>query len=527
MAVNDLLEQQAATNEWYRFSTLQKVEEYLIERSRINPVDFVTYMTDGELKPTEHQIEWFRYFFDFSSRRDILEAFPGSGKTQTTVYVLAFIIGNFPELTNMIISVSEEQATQRLGDVREVVLSQRYKNVFPHIHIDNKADRPNTSTKLNVWSSRLPDGRSCDYNQWRSFVRRKGEPRDHTVFACGIRSNSVTGKRITGFIIIDDPHSEENSATPEQRLKVVNFIKKEVLSRLTAKEVDMTKCIIIMTPWAEDDCAGQLRLEVRKGGIPVWRLRKFPIRKSDEAGGMGVGSETGEPTWEGMFGEEEIQFIQEDRGDIIFRLMYLLDEIAGSGGRVTIGMVSQPLPNPLPKFKDITITVDGAESDKLSSDFTVYHAVARDEASPPNFFILDTVRFKESKINLRVDKLIEFADRIFTAHGKLSNIIFEPDAKAMMDIIKEQRYDLPCTLVPIKGDKVLRFEPVAGMFQQLRFYVNTSAQGYDAMRSELIGFPKARHDDTVDPLSLLFQQPTWVIKKARSSVTKIKSRFLL
>ncbi|MEP7290688.1 MAG: hypothetical protein ABI835_02845 [Chloroflexota bacterium] len=499
---------------------IKTTEKYWVERARNNPIDFIIYMTDGEKPPAPHHIEWMRLFFNFSIRRLIIQAFPSSAKTSIMIFCMAYIIGILPWLTHMICSVSEGQSKERLAEIREIIQSPRYQNVFPHIHIDLK--RPNNATMLNVWSSKLPGyTHAVDYSTYRTYVFRYGEKRDQTVFATGVTSKGITGKRISGIALIDDPHDSTNSATSEQRAKVTSSIHKEILSRLTpSPNGDYTKAVIIMTPWAEDDCSGRLMEARNRDGSPIWTLKKTPVR--DEAGN---------PTWGDVWSTERIN-AREDEESIIFDLMYMLNPVAMAGKKITLDMLRKPLPNPLPLLKDITITTDLAATERQRSDFTVYHAVARDFQKPCNYYILASRRFKKEQVNDRVELLAEFAEEIFQRYEMLTKIIFEPDAKEEMQLLQAAHLDLPCEMVLIKGDKESRFKAPEAMIQQGRFYFQTQGDKetisvYNALCSELIGFPKAKHDDCVDPLSLLFQQQGWNKTIMRSHLRTIKSPWLL
>lgn len=493
---------------------IQTAENYWVRRSRINIIDFMIYMTDGQKRPAPHHINWAREILDMAVRNLIIEAWPGSAKTTTVVYVIAWMIGLMPWLTHMIVSVSDEQAKQRLSEVREIIESERYHNVFPHIHIDIK--RPNSAESLNIWSSVWKDGKEIDYPTYRSYVTRYGEPRDHTVFAAGVTSKSITGKRISGLIAVDDPHNETNSATSAQRTKVTMAIRKEVMSRFSPKS-NYTKIVIIMTPWAEDDCAGQFMEDRKSNGKRVWKRIKTPIC-----------DENGEPTWKEMFTRDQIADVRAAQGEIVFDLMYMLNETAMAGKQITMDMMRKALPNPLPDFKDMTITTDFSKTEGTKSDYNVFACVGRDREKYFNCYFLAGTRFQDASVHSRSDKLIEFYDEQILAYGEnsIKAVIFEKvDSRAEVEEIKEKRPDIPVVLLALHGDKEWRFKPLAGFIQQGRFFYNQLSPILNAMISEHIGFPKATHDDCVDPFSLLFEQPEWMSRYERAGMLIVKSEY--
>jgi hypothetical protein len=56
---------------------------------------------------------------------------------------------------------------------------------------------------------------------------------------------------------------------------------------------------------------------------------------------------------------------------------------------------------------------------------------------------------------------------------------------------------------PTKGDKAVRAQSIRGRMALEGLYVPTSAPWYAEFKSELLGFPAAKHDDQVDALGLI------------------------
>jgi predicted phage terminase large subunit-like protein len=252
-------------------------------------------------------------------------------------------------------------------------------------------------------------------------------------------------------------------------------------------------------------------------GTPVWTFLKTPIRDED-----------GKPAWKEVFPEDVIQAIQEDRGDIIFDLQFMLNPTAAATRQVTLDMMRKPLPDPLPEFVEIVISTDFASTKGAKSDWSVFSAWGKNKEKMFSIYMLDMVRYKEELFRKRVELLAEFCDNIFEKYGKLTRILFESvDSAAEIQALQEIRPDLPITVIKTKGDKETRFKAAAGWFQQGRVYLNMLAMGYPAFCSEVIGFPKASHDDTVDTVSLLFQQPQWAVNFERAGKLKAKSRYMI
>lgn len=485
------------------------------------------------MEPPSHHLEWLVNIFTVRSSRVNIIAFPGSGKTHVTIYSLGFLIGNKPWLTNLICSVSSNQAEERLGAVRELVeINDRYRNVFPWIRIDKKSadsiGRPNNTTTLNIWSNRIPrdnsgrikpDSMEVDYAGWRSYVSRHGDPKDNTLFAAGVTSKSVIGKRVTGFLIVDDPHDEENSATEDQRAKVAMMFKRTLLTRLVPKPD--AKAIVISTRWAETDLAGRLMEETRTNGDRVWTTTVTPI-EDDELN----------PTWPEVWSKERVDERADEQGgreSPMYQLSYKNNPQGRASGEVTLDMLRRGLPNPLPEFESIWITTDFAHTEGLRSDWTVYTALARDKEKPFNVYLLDMRRFKKSQISDKVRELGKFCDEIFDLHGMLNGVLMEDkDSKAEEQAFLEARPDIPIKVLKTKGNKEDRFGSVSNRMQLGRFYSNQSFSHWGAFVGEVLSFPGAAHDDIVDTLSLVFQHPDWQAKsKIKAKAGVIRSPLIL
>lgn len=164
---------------------------------------------------------------------------PGWGKTDTAIEFMCWAIGQDSEDAAFgFFSYNDNIATERAMAVRDTLWSkepsevaERYSLVFPGI-------RPNPERP---WS------------QERFFLWRKDSTRkDPTVIAAGM-TGSVNARRLRGFIL-DDPHNQENSATPYQRAQVWSGYKRSMETRLTEDGWQWG----ITTRWAEDDWAGRV-----------------------------------------------------------------------------------------------------------------------------------------------------------------------------------------------------------------------------------------------------------------------------
>lgn len=497
------------------FYSVDSVEKHLIERARSNIVDFILYMSDGQFVPPDHHLEWLHHLLSPEEKYVNLIAFRGSGKTFVLVYTLAYLIGKYPWKTNAIFSSNADLAEARLREIRDIIESARYKNVFPHVHIDDK--RRNNIKQFTVWSSRWRNGvNDIGYDQWRSLVSRFGQPRDATLMSAGITGSGIAGRRFTGIVLLDDIHDVKNSATSEQRQKIINIVKGTIMPCMWRDA--NPKMVSISTRWAEDDFPGVIKGEKRtRTGDFVWKTVEIPIMDED-----------GNPTWPELWTKEAIEEERDVKGEVMFQLMYMNNAKAASSGEFTIDMFRTDLPDPLPEFKEVYVSCDFASTETLRSDFTVFAAVARDTEKQFKYYVLDVERFKRARISKKVDDLIEFCDYVFATFGRLDGVLMEKaDSQAEAQALQEARPDMPIRIIPTKGDKGDRLKPIAKMAQQNRLAVNQRIKCLDVVISEHVGFPST-HDDTCDAIDLPFQQPAWAFAgKVRAKTHKVHSPYLI
>jgi len=405
-----------------------------------------------------------------------------SAKTTIMMGAMAWVMGKAPLLTHMIVSESSTIAKDRLRAIKDMIdIDTRYKNVFPYVYIDSK--RPETSTEFSVWS----DQGGLDYGSWRSIVTRKGDPKGHTLRAAGVGS-AIIGNRISGIMLLDDIISED-WLKPELQDKIAQYVMQTLIPFLK----DEAKAINIGTRWMLDDWPERLTKNpawfsivisaiLKRNGIEYsywpeyWPLKKL-YRRRDEM-----------------------------NNDVLFRLQYLNDASASTAALFQMHHLKHGLPEPLPRdeIREIYITTDTAISLRTSADWTVFQIVGIDIHH--NAYLLDMVRFK-AEVEDQAAVAIQLADRCLTTFEKLSGIIIENIGfqAAIAQMILRRRPELPVIPFTPQGDKMHRATLVSDYAKLGRLFINQNMQDFDELVSEWMNFPKHAHDDTLDPMGLLFQ----------------------
>lgn len=166
-------------------------------------------------------------------------------KTYTTTGIAMWLLGNNPTMRGAIVSATRGQAEKPLGMVRDYIENSiQLREVFPHLV---KSQRQGDSWTMSELTVARPFG-----------------IRDPSLAAYGI-DGALPGSRLN-WILVDDILTAENTATPEARKKVYDWIQTTVNTRLDPKGARLVVC---NTPWHPEDAVNALE----KLGLPTLTMR--------------------------------------------------------------------------------------------------------------------------------------------------------------------------------------------------------------------------------------------------------------
>lgn len=504
-----------------RFVSVEEAQNYALEKSRDDFGMFLYTISLGSFRLYKIHREWFDAINDPQYQYINISTFPGSGKTTLIQYWIAWRIGQEPYLTWMVVGSSFEKAVERVSAIKKIIELPMYKKIFPHISIDQR--EPQTQSKFSVKSTkwRYNSESELPYSTWRTLIAQMGELKEPTIVGYGVMSDGILGARITGAIVMDDIHNQKNVMTEEQRFKVFNVVQNNIKSRLTESKLSKNpKLINICNRFHPTDTAGRLAELVREDGTPVWKNISTPIYDEDE-----------NPTCPEIFGKEKIEKLREEYGgrdSASWKMLYLINPSGSSNSAFTLDRLRRGLPEILPEFADLIITVDFAHTQSRTADYTVFTAIARDKAKPFNLYVLDIMRFKLSQISDKISQLIAFYKRINEIYGDnclVRYIVFEnKDSEAERQFLQSQAPEIPVNTVNIRKDKASRLGEFEAYVQSGKVYFNTSMQYYNAMVGELMDFPSGKHDDICDTLSMPFQIDGWTNIFGQSGIVYIQEK---
>lgn len=466
-----------------KFVSIVHAEQWWVEQAYNNPVAFMEYVSG--LTPAKHHRIWLANMFHPERKRINIIAPRESAKSTVTVYGMLWYISRNPLSSNGIVSVSASQAEDRLRMIKLTIMDNvRYRNVFPYIHIDDRAGVPNTQNQFTVKSTK--DG--MDYRIWRFYVEKFGSSKDPTLVAAGRGSRSLIGRRYSGILLLDDIIDQEDLSDYQQE-KVMRYIMQSLIP--CVKEEGRVFCI--GTRWMVNDVPEQLSKNPQWHTIQIDALKRDPV--------------TGElkSYWPEYWPVERLeQRRQEMQNDALFEIQYLNNPQAMTSSLFSLADLSHDIPRPLPDFKFVYITTDQAISMSARADFNVYMCVGIDRYD--NYYILDMVRFK-GDVEQQIQILSSFYDKSVELYKKVNAVLFEKVAMQgiFSNLLNKMRPDIPTDKFAPKGDKSIRANLVARYAKAGKLFINQQLPDLSTLISEWINFPLAKHDDTLDPLGLLMQ----------------------
>jgi hypothetical protein len=155
----------------------------------------------------------------------------GHSKSWSVVALTLFLMGQDPNARGAILSATQQQAATTLRVVADYIeLSDALHLVFPHLR--------KSARKHDVW------------NATTLTIERPPGTRDPSLVALGL-DGAVLGRRLN-WLVIDDLLTDENTATPEQRKKVIEFVDGSVLGTLDYFDRG-SRVVMVNTPFHPED----------------------------------------------------------------------------------------------------------------------------------------------------------------------------------------------------------------------------------------------------------------------------------
>ena len=415
---------------------------------------------------------------------------PQLGKTQVlTRHGPAWILGKRPRI-NIIAGTYNQDFANGLGaDVRAIVESKAYQQVFPHIQLFDKAKDFLSSTQRGKLS----------------FV--------------GVGA-SGTGKTADLFIV-DDPFKNDEEAQSEIiREAVWKWFTSVAFTRIHKR----AGVILVQTRWHEDDLIGRLcdpdhpeRNKKYAGIADDWTYINIPAVITDPDLAKALDLEMAMPENEkviAQFGKKPMVALWENRKDLeflaearrldprVFDALYMAKPTPDEGYHFKASDLVEYDAKDLPKDLEIYGASDHAVTEKQENDPSVIGCAGVDHNG--HIWVLPDVVWDRMETDRTVEEIIAqmkiHRPNLWWMENEVISKSFGPFLRKRM--AETMTYTVIDPVTPTK-DKRSRSRAIQGRMQMGMVHFPRFAPWWPAARLELLKFPFGAHDDFVDWLSWL------------------------
>ncbi|AYN86401.1 phage terminase large subunit [Commensalibacter melissae] len=378
----------------------------------------------------------------------------------------AWFLGRNPTKQVITASYSAKLADKFGRDVRNLVTSKYYRNIFSDValSIDSKAK--------DLWET------------------------NHG----GVFLTAGIGGSMTGYgghlAIIDDPVKDRHEAESQiMRDNVWDWYKSVLRTRIMPGGA----IIIVQTRWHVDDLSGRLLSQMKNDTGEKWEVINLPaIANENDV----LGRKKGEPLWPEAYDRNELEQIRKAVGERDWYALYQGEPTLSTGSIFKVNMLN--IIDAAPKPVQVVRRWDFAASrdiGKYDPDWTVGVKMQRNVDS--GYTVLDVVRLRGLP-----DEVIKTVKAVASQDGFDVKIVI-PQDPGQAGVAQVQYYLKMLAGYKIKairetGNKIARADPFAsqvniGNVSLLRANWNRS------YLDELSDFPNGSHDDQVDASSGAFE----------------------
>lgn len=323
------------------------------------------------------------------------------------------------------------------------------------------------------------------------------------------------------IILIDDPFKNFKQASSQlYRDEVWDWFTHVAITR---REPGCS-IIVIMTRWHEDDLIGRLLgegdfvpSEDENAATFDWEVFDLPALAEE---GDPLGREVGEALWPERYDELELEKIKSAVGSLAFSGMYqqkpareegemfkksqLREFYKDTSGALTYVLIDPDYPEPKRVLDSKCVkfsTLDLAITKKETSDYTVLSTWAL--TPDQELLLLDVERIKQEAPDHRgmVRRNHQACSLSFTSIES---------TQYQLSLVQELRRGNPRKKIPPtpvrefrpKGDKIARAREAQVFMEGGGIYVARRADWRPTWDREIFRFPRSKHDDQVDTLSM-------------------------
>lgn len=285
------------------------------------------------------------------------------------------------------------------------------------------------------------------------------------------------------LIIADDLVNRDTINTTDQAEKVITYYK-DLLDLLEPSG----KILVVGTRWADYDLYAWLQDEENDGKDP--KIKDVIVRKVIE---------NDKPIWPEKFTPEYIKELKRQKGPYEFSAQYMNEVIDDETATFKKSWLHFFEDDDVPHNINFFVGVDFALSESVKADYTAISVVAVDENE--NWYVVDYIRDRigpDQIIQTMMDVMVKWNPKVMAVekHKEWLAIRSNYYKRCLQEGVPIRIKEVPATTnkeVRIRGALVPK---MAGGRLKLK-----SLQ--KELINEFLRFPRARHDDLVDSLTML------------------------
>ena len=434
------------------------------EKAKTDFMAYVKYVWPNFINGRHHE-KMARAFEKVASgevKRLIINMPPRHTKSEFASYLLpSWFLGKYPGKKIIQTSHTAELAVGFGRKVRNLVDSDRYKDIFPQVAL--QAD----SKAAGRWATNYA-----------------GE-----YFAIGV-GGAVTGKG-ADLLIIDDPHSEQEATLAETNPEVYDKTYEWYTSGPRQRLQPGGAIVIVMTRWSKKDLSGQVLKAAAQRSGEEWEVIEFPAILP-----------SGNALWPEFWSIQELEALQQELPNSKWMAQYQQQPTSDVSAIIKREWW-QVWEKDDPPFCDYIIqSWDTAFLKSERADYsacTTWGVFEHPDSSgklQSNIILLNA--FKK---RMEFPELKEMAFQEYKYWNPDSTII-EAKAAGSPLIFELRAMGIPVQeFTPSKGnDKIARLNAVADMFASGRVWV-PNTHWAEELVEEVASFPSGEHDDLVDSMT--------------------------
>jgi len=397
------------------------------------------------------------------TKRLIINMPPRHTKSEFASYLLpSWFLGKFPQKKVIQTSHTAELAVGFGRKVRNLVDSDRYKDLFPDVAL--QAD----SKAAGRWATNY----SGEY------------------FAIGV-GGAVTGKG-ADLLIIDDPHSEQEAALAEVNPEIYDKTYEWYTSGPRQRLQPGGAIVVVMTRWSKKDLTGQVVKASAQRGGDEWEVIEFPAL-----------FENGKPLWPEFWSQKELLALKEELPNNKWMAQYQQNPTSETSAIVKREWWQVWEEEDPPWCEFTLMSWDTAFEKTNRADYSactlwgVFYKKDDVGVAQANIILINAFRKRMEFPELKQKALDEYQE------WNPDSIIIEKKASGAPLIYELRAMGIPVQeFTPTRGnDKISRLNAVSDLFASGKIWA-PNTQWAEEVIDEVASFPAGEHDDYVDSVSL-------------------------